>query len=104
MPKFIYAYHGGKAPESPEETEKVMAAWKNWFDSMGQAVLDGGGPTGDSKTVVNGRVDDNGGANPISGYSLIAADNHDTAVAMAKGCPMVVDGSGSIEVCEVHEM
>ena len=31
MPQFIFAYHGGKAAETPEEEEKEMAAWMAWF-------------------------------------------------------------------------
>ena len=41
MPKFVFAYHGGKAPESPEEGAKVMAEWNAWYGSMGEAVVDG---------------------------------------------------------------
>jgi hypothetical protein len=42
MAKFLYVYHGGKAPESPEEGEKVMKAWMAWFGELGDAVVDGG--------------------------------------------------------------
>lgn len=104
MPKYIFAYHGGKAPESPAEGEKVMEKWKSWFGSMGDAVVDGGHPLGMSKTVASGSVADDGGANPISGYSLVNATDMDAAVALAKGCPMVVDGDGSVEVAECFDM
>ena len=56
MSKFIFAYHGGKAPDSPEEGEKVMAQWNSWYQSMGDKVLDGGGPAGQSKTVTSSAV------------------------------------------------
>ena len=46
MAKFAFVYHGGKMPESPEEGERVMAAWGAWYESMGAALLDGGGPAG----------------------------------------------------------
>lgn len=36
MPKFMFIYHGGSAPESPEEGEKVMAAWDAWMSGMGK--------------------------------------------------------------------
>lgn len=104
MPKFVFAYHGGKTPETPEEGEKVMAEWNAWFGEMGAAVADGGGPVGMSKTVGSGGVADNGGANPISGYSVIEAADQDAACAMARGCPMVKDGSGSVEVAEIVQM
>lgn len=104
MPEFVFAYHGGTAPETPEEGEKVMAAWKAWFEEMGDAVAVEGAPVGMSKTVSSAGVEDHGGANPISGYTVVRAATIDAACDMAKGCPMVVDGTGSIEVAQVQEM
>ena len=104
MPKFIFAYHGGKKPESPEEGEKVMAEWGAWFSGMGAAVSDPGGPVGLSHTVSKKGVAENGGANPLSGYTLVTAKDHAAATAMARGCPMVKDGSGNVEVAEVIDM
>lgn len=104
MPQFIFAYHGGNKPQDPAEIEKTMAAWGAWFESMGAAVDIPGAPVGMSKTVSTSGVADNGGANPISGYSVVQADTIETATEMAKSCPMVVDGSGSVEVAEVIEM
>jgi len=103
MPKFMYIYHGGKAPESPEEGAKVMAAWNAWFEGMGAAVVDGGNPAGMSKTVSASGVAEDGGANPVSGYSLVNAADHDAAVEMAKTCPILGDG-GTVEVAEAMEM
>ena len=103
MPKFMYIYHGGKAPESPEEGAKVMAAWTAWFEGMGTAVVDGGNPAGMSKTVSANGVAEDGGANPVSGYSLVNAADHDAAVEMAKTCPILSDG-GTVEVAEAMEM
>lgn len=103
MPKFVFAYHGGKSPESPEEGQKVMAAWNAWYSDMGSAVVDGGGPAGPSRTVSSGGVSDNGGANPLSGLTQVEASDFDAAVALAKGCPILSDG-GSVEVAEVLQM
>lgn len=104
MPDFIFAYHGGKTPESPEEGQKVMAAWMAWFEGMGAAVVQPGNPVGLSKTVSAAGVADDGGANPLSGYSVVRADTIEAACEMARGCPMVADGSGSVEVAEIVEM
>ena len=102
MPKFVFAYHGGKMPDTPEEGEAEMAKWGAWFESMGAAVVDGGNPVGPSKTVSESWVADNGGANPLSGYSLVNADSIDAAVEMAKGCPILKHGT--VEVAEAVEM
>ena len=104
MPKFIFAYHGGGMPETPEEGEKAMAAWGAWYGAMGNAVVDGGAPVGQSSTVSAGGVADNGGANPLSGYTVVEAADHAAANEMAKGCPIVQDGTGSVEVAPIMEM
>jgi len=104
MPQFIFAYHGGKKPETPEEGAKVMEAWKNWMGSMGVALIVPGAPVGMSKTVSNGSVADDGGSNPLSGYSVIEAADITAACELAKGCPMVVEAHGSVEVAEILEM
>lgn len=104
MPKYMFAYHGGTTPSSPEEGEKVMAQWMAWFGDMGAAVVDGGNPVFGSMTVTQDAILDDGGANPVSGYTIVQAEDHQAACEMAKGCPMVADGSGSVEVAEVHEM
>jgi len=104
MPKYAFVYHGGARPETPEEGAKVMAAWNTWFTKMGAAVVDGGNPVGESKTVSNKGVANDGGANPVSGMSFIEAADMNAACTLAKGCPMVVDGSGTVEVAEVMPM
>ena len=103
MPKFVFAYHGGKKPSDPAEAEKVMAAWGAYYGGMGAAVVDGGGPCGQSHTVSTSGVAGDGGANPLSGLTQVTADSLDAAIEMAKGCPIIADG-GSVEVAEVLEM
>ena len=104
MAKYLFVYHGGGRPESKEAQAKVMAAWGQWFGSMGKAVINGGNPVGKSWTVKsNGSVAKDGGANPASGYSLIEAKDQDEAVAKAKGCPLLAAG-GSVEIAEAMDM
>lgn len=103
MPKFMFAYHGGGMPETPEEGEKAMAAWGAWYESIGPALADGGAPVGLSKTVTASGVDDNGGSNPLSGYTIVEAADINAACEMAKGCPILND-NGTVEVAPVVEM
>ena len=103
MAKFIFAYHGGSAPESPEEGAKVMEQWMAWLSGMGKNAVDFGNPAGPSKTVSAEGVADDGGPNPISGYSLITAPDIAAAVEMAKGCPALASG-GTVEVAEALDM
>jgi hypothetical protein len=104
MAKYLLAYHGGGMPETPEEGERIMAAWTAWYTGLGTAVVDPGYPVAFAKTIVeDGSVRDGGGADPVSGYTIMEAATIDDAVAMAKGCP-ILDGSGRIEVAELLPM
>ncbi len=103
MAKFLFVYHGGAKPATPEEGEKVMASWMSWIGGHGETFVDGGNPVGLSKTVTSSGVADNGGANPASGYSIVQADTIDAAAEIAKGCP-IHEGGGSVEVAEIMEM
>jgi hypothetical protein len=104
MAKYVYVFHGGGVPDSEEERNAQMAKWGQWFGELGPAIVDPGAPVGQSRTVSNGgSVSDDGGANPVSGYTVIQADSFDDATEKAKGCP-ILGGGGSVEVAEVLEI
>jgi len=102
--KYLLAYHGGDMPQSPEEQARIMAAWEKWYGALGPAVVDPGNPVGRARTIArDGSVSDGGGTNPVSGYTVISTDSLDAAVSLARGCP-VLDGNGSVEVCETLDV
>lgn len=104
MANYVLAYHGGGMPETEEEGAKVTAEWNAWYGQLGESIVDGGAPTGQAKTVSSdGSVTDGGGANPISGYTVVSANDIDSAVSLAKGCPILSAG-GTIEVAETIDM
>jgi hypothetical protein len=104
VPNYLLAYHGGAMPETDAQRAQVMAAWEKWMGQVGAGLVDGGNPVGQTKTIASsGAVSDGGGANPVSGYSIIKADNLAAAVALAKGCPILL-GGGSIEVAETFNV
>lgn len=100
--KYVLTYTGGGGmPETEAEQAELMEAWGGWFGALGDAVVDGGNPFGQAKTIAaDGAVSD--GSN-CSGYSIISADSLDDAVAKAKGCPVLASG-GAIEVNEAIDM
>lgn len=99
MAKFVFIFRGGSViSQSEEDRQNVMLAWQEWFDSIGEAVIEHGNPFGNAKTVMpNGEVSD--GASNATGYSIIRSDNLDGAVGYAKLCPQLQAG-GSIEIYE----
>ncbi len=102
MTEYIFAYHGGKPPETPEEGAVVMQRWQDWLTGLGDGVVNPGNPVGPSKTVGNGGVSDGGGANPLSGFTIVRADSIDAAIALTEGCPHLDEGT--IEVAELIVM
>lgn len=102
MSNYIFAYHGGSMPDTPEEGEKLMARWRAWMEGLGAAMVEPGNPVGKSSTVSSSGVTDDGGSNPLSGYSVVQADSKEAAIEMAKGCPHL--DHGTIEVAEMMKM
>ncbi len=102
MGNYLLLYHGGGMPSTPEEGEKVMKAWTDWFGGLGDKVVDPGNPTSVTKTIsASGSVSDGGSA--VNGYSVVSADSFDSAVSIASGCPHRAYG-GSIEVVQVDAL
>ena len=104
MINYVFAYSGGNGV-APDEAERnaQMAKWGQWFGELGSAVVDGGAATGTAKTVGPGGSVNDGGSRGLSGYSIVAADSLDSAVALAKGCPVLEIG-GAVDVYEAIAM
>lgn len=104
MTNFVLVYTGGGMPESEEEGATVMAAWGKWYEGMGAAIVDGGNPFGASKHVSKDGVSDGPVSSPpATGYTIIAADSLDEAVAKLGDHPHVNYG-GQVSVYETFEM
>jgi hypothetical protein len=73
-----------------------------WFAKLGKAVVDAGAPTKPGKMVAKSGAKAIG-ADPVTGYSIIKADNLDAAVQMAKGYPGIPEG-GQVAVYELLPM
>jgi hypothetical protein len=104
MGNYVFAYSGGKGVSEDEaERNAQYAEWGQWFEKLGAAVVDGGAATGAAKTVgPDGSVSD-GGSRSLTGYSIVSADSLDSAVELAKGCPVLGIG-GAVDVYEVIAM
>lgn len=102
MKKFVFAYHGAPRFETPDAGKAHMEAWRTWMAGLGGAVIDPGLPLGDARTVSADGIENGGGANPLTGITIVTAPDLDTAVAMTKGCPHL--NGGTIEVAEAVDM
>lgn len=95
MANFLLTFHGGSMPETKEEQDKVMNAWTAWFGRLGAALVDGGNPISRAKAISpDGSVMD--ATSAPTGYTIIKADDLDSAVALAKGCPVLAGGAAVV--------
>ena len=104
MTKYVFAYSGGKGVAIDEaERNAQYAQWGQWFTELGSAVVDGGAATGTAKTVGPGGLVSDGGSRGLTGYTVVSADSLDSAVELAKGCPVLEIG-GTVDVYEAIAM
>jgi hypothetical protein len=97
MTMYVLAYRAPKGYE--RSSTETTPAWFDWFDELGDRVVDLGRPVEARATL--GAVDAE--ATELGGYSVIAAGSLDEAVRLAAGCPFLSRGGG-IEVGELAEV
>lgn len=102
MPKYILIY---KSPQGfdmsqlpKEQITKAMEAWGEWLGVIGPGVVDRGDmfKSGGKSVSAAGANNETSG---LSGYSIIEAENHDSALELASGSPIIKNG-GIVEVYE----
>ncbi|MBO0773364.1 MAG: hypothetical protein J2P35_18070 [Actinobacteria bacterium] len=96
MPTFVFVYRN---PAGYVPAEESAAPWLAWFEDMGEQLAEVGGPVVSRAAV--GNCQD--GATELGGYSLINAQDLETAVTIAKGCPYLAAGGG-VQVGQVGEV
>lgn len=99
MPSFLVTYHGGGMPEGEEARQQAMADFGAWVGKVGDALTDPGAPLGPATTVSASGVRPGAADGPVGGYSLLRADDMDSAVALVRDHPFVGRG-GSLQVSE----
>lgn len=104
MARYFLAYigTGGEMAPTPEEQQKVMAAWGAWMGGLGDKLVDPGAPVNPQSSVRNGGTAQ-GTSSGFGGWSVVRADNLEDAIAATQGCPHL-DVGGTVEVYEVIEM
>lgn len=103
MPEFIIAYKGGNPPATKEEGVAHRAKWQQWIADLGADAVNPGTPMGKSRIVSANAVSEDGGDNPMSGFSVVRADDMDAALKIAKACPFLETG-GTLEVAQLMQM
>ena len=100
MSKYLVTYHGSGMPDDPELMEQAKAAFGMWVAETGDALVDPGAPL-----QMAAQVAARGATDPIQigGYSIVAADSLDAAVALLQTHPYVARG-GTLQVNQILEV
>jgi len=104
MPNYVMTFHGemGPMPDDPAVMEAMMQEWGTWYGSIGDALIDGGAPFGETASI---GPDGSNAANPasITGYTIVKADDIAGATAIAKGCPVLKNGH-TVQISQTIDM
>ena len=95
MAKYVFSFRvpSGYAPHAG-----TAAEWRAWFGGLGSALVDVGNAVTDYASL--GEV--GGSDSRLVAYSVVAAAAMDSALVLAKGCPVMRVGGG-VEVGPVLE-
>jgi len=107
MKKFMILYLAPVAAEeqmkvSPEEMKKGMEPWMAWFNKVGKAIVDNGGPLGNGVHFTN--KGSSKGQTQVTGYSIVQAKDMEAVKAMLTNHPHLMMPKASIEVLEMMPM
>jgi hypothetical protein len=95
MAQYVFSYRVAADYAPSAETP---GEWQAWFAAMGSALVDRGHAVTDYASL--GEV--GGSGSRMIGYSVVSAQDMDSAVALAKDCPALRVGGG-VEVGPVME-
>ena len=95
MAKYVLSF---RVPSGYRPNAETPAEWRAWFGALGSALVDVGNAVTDYASL--GEVGGNGSR--MIGYSVVSAEDMDSALALAKDCPALRVGGG-VEVGPVME-
>lgn len=96
MATYLFLYRGYVTP-----TSEIGRAWMEWFETVGDRMVDSGNPlSAGAEVTPDGVTDLPLGLDSFTGYSLVRAADRDEALALARTNPMVT----SVVVHELAKM
>ena len=96
MAKYVFSF---RVPSDYRPNAGTPAEWRAWFAGLGSALADVGHAVTDYASL--GEV--GGSGSRMVAYSVVSADDMDSALALARDCPVLRAGGG-VEVGPVMEV
>ena len=103
MTNYLLLYHGGSMGKTKEDQDQQMTAWGEWMKQCGDNLVDAGNPTAGAASVSKTGAVEYAGNERVTGYSVIKASDMASAKQAASMVPLVLDGSGSVDVYETFD-
>ena len=109
MKKYLVLYHSTMsaadimASNTPEQGKAEMAAWMEWAQRSGAAIVDLGSPVGPSRRFTSATAS-TAGETSIGGYSILQAADEQSLQALLVGHPHFRAPGGTIETFEFLPM
>lgn len=95
MADYVFSY---RVPSDYAPDAGTPAQWRAWFGELGSALVD----VGNAVTEYASLGEVGGSGSRMVGYSVVSAEDMDSALALAKDCPVLRVGGG-VEVGPVME-
>jgi hypothetical protein len=95
MAKYVFSF---RVPADYAPDAGTPAEWQAWFGALGSSLVDVGHAVTDYASL--GEV--GGSGSRMVAYSVVSAEDMDSALALAKDCPVLRVGGG-VEVGPVME-
>ncbi len=114
MANFMYLFRGGFDTNpniAAEQMQASMQKWVGWMQQLGkQGHFKAGEPlekegkvlTAHKKTIHDGPYAE--AKDVVGGYLIVTAENLEHATELAKGCPILENEGGTVEVRALREM
>jgi hypothetical protein len=96
MTNYVFSF---RVPSDYAPHAGTPAEWRAWFGSLGSALVDVGNAVTEYASV--GKV--GGSGSRMVAYSVVSAQDLESALALAKDCPVMRVGGG-VEVGPVMEV
>ena len=95
MKRFVFLHFGFEKP-----TPEIMEAWRAWFESISDKMVDQGGFSNGREISKSGTRDLPWDMESITGYNVIEAESLEAAEKLAQSNPFIA----SIRIYEVRSM
>ena len=96
MANYVFSF---RVPSDYAPDAGAPAEWQAWFGGLGSALVD----VGNAVTGYASLGEVGGSGSRMIAYSVVSAEDMDSAVALAKDCPVLRVGGG-VEVGPVMEV